>query len=130
MIHLEIMQAKRSRIFSDSNDKKESRCTKSLKLKKKAAPEKTPSSRFGNVSNDEISAMSKGYVPLNTEKNTNWALRVFQEWKSARNKSVALEGNGDICPDDLLDNPHVVLLNFWIPRFIAEVCNKKGQLKL
>ena len=61
---------------------------------------------------------------MNTEKSTVWALRVFHEWKSAQNKSVAVEGKGD---DDLLDNPNVVLLNFWIPQFIAEVRNKKGE---
>ena len=54
---------------------------------------------------------------LNTEKSTVWALRVFHEWK----------GKGDVCLDDLLDNPDV-LLNSWILRFIGKLhINKKVE---
>ena len=42
-------------------------------------------------------------------------------------QSVAVEGKSDVYPDDLLDNPNVVLLNFWILRFIGEVRNNKGE---
>ena len=55
--------------------------------------------------------MSKGYVPLNTEKNS-LGPACFHEWKHAQNKSVAMEGKGDVCPDDLLDNPDVVISGF------------------
>ena len=55
--------------------------------------------------------MSKGYVPFNTEKKHS---SCFSQWKSARNKSVAVvEGKGD-----LLDNPNMVLLKFWIPSLL------------
>ena len=42
--------------------------------------------------------MSKGYVPLNTEKKHSLGPACFSQWKSARNKSVAVEvvGKGNI----------------------------------
>lgn len=35
---------------------------------------------------DEVAEITKGYVPLNTAKNTTWAMRVFKEWRCAQNK--------------------------------------------
>ena len=42
---------------------------------------------FANaVSDEKMAVMLKGYVPPNTQKNTDWAVRCFREWMSARNK--------------------------------------------
>ena len=35
------------------------------------------------VSDQEMAVISKGYVSLNTQKNTDWAVKCFQEWVSA-----------------------------------------------
>ena len=32
------------------------------------------------------------------------------------------------CPEDLLERPDKGKLNHWLSRFVAEVCNKKGEL--
>ena len=38
--------------------------------------------RFKSPTKDyEIAVLSKGVVPKNTEKNTQWAVRVFEEWR-------------------------------------------------
>ena len=42
--------------------------------------------RFGGlIPSEELENMSKGSVPVNTEKNTKWALSTFREWISSRN---------------------------------------------
>ena len=57
--------------------------------------------------------ITKGYVPPNTAKNTTWALRVFEEWRTARNfihDSVSYFGVN-------IDIYHDFLLNIDISRF-------------
>ena len=51
-------------------------------LHKKVKSSTTPSKgRFkAPTSNEEMAVISKGYVPRNTQKNTDWAMRVFTEW--------------------------------------------------
>ena len=68
--------------------------------------------RFKSPSSDkEIKEISKGFVPLNTHKNTNWACNMFLEWKAERNASET----SDLCP------------NYWLCRFVSEVRNQKGE---
>lgn len=66
---------------------------------------------------DEIAKITRGFVPPNAAKSTVWAMRVFHEWCFARNKKTTSE----TCPKDLLNSPDITNLNFWIPRFVAEV---------
>ena len=61
-----------------------------------------------------IDEICKGYVPANTKRNTEWSRRVFAEWRASRDDE-------EVCPPDLLENPNIKKLNFWIPRFINEV---------
>ena len=59
----------------------------------------------------------QGYVLSNTRKSTSWAVRVFQSWREQRNKHVTEQ-----CPEKLLEKPTVELLNYWLSRFVVEVC--------
>ena len=53
---------------------------KCLSLSRKKAL--SPTSRFSTmVGDDEVSSMSKGYVPPNTQKNTDWAVKNFGTWR-------------------------------------------------
>ena len=49
----------------------------------------------------------EGYMPKSTTKSTDWALRVFHAWRKQRN-----EHTDDKCPEKLLEEPQVELLNF------------------
>ena len=66
--------------------------------------------------------MSKGFVPMNTQRNNTWALKLFQEWRADRNKRSEKQ-----CPEDLLDNPDPKKLNHWLSRFVTEVRKQDGQ---
>ena len=48
-------------------------------------------SRFSApVSDDRMREIAKGSVPLNTKKNTAWAVNVFLEWCAARNNQCSV----------------------------------------
>ena len=64
----------------------------------------------------------EGYVPKNTSKSTSWALRVFRTWREQRN-----EHEDDKCPETLLEEPQVELLNFWLSRFVMEARREDGK---
>ena len=87
--------------------------------RKKLKSSVTPSEgRFkAPTSNEEMAEISKGYVPHNTQKNTDWALRVFTEWRAERN----VRDTENHCPEDLVEKPDVDKLNYWLCRFVTEV---------
>ena len=64
----------------------------------------------------------EGYVPKNTSKSTSWAQRVFRAWREQRN-----ERKDDKCPETLLEEPQVELLNFWLSRFVMEARGEDGK---
>ena len=53
--------------------------------------------RFKHSSKEEdILALSKGFVPANTRKNTMWAYKVFSDWLVERNNNAEQQ-----CPENL-----------------------------
>ena len=64
----------------------------------------------------------RGYVPKNTSKSTDWAVRVFKAWREQRSEEI-----DEKCPDNLLEDPSVDALNFWLARFVVEVRREDGK---
>ena len=96
----------------------------SLSRKKKAL---SPTSRFSTmVRDDEVSSMSKGYVPPNTQKNTDWAVKNFGTWHDQRNEKVS--SDDEKCPPDLLSSTAAVLLSKWLCLFVNETRRSDGTL--
>ena len=92
----------------------------------KLAKAKKPglSERFKNPTSDEaMKTITKGYVPPNTQKNTSWAMTVFNEWRLPRNSKCTT----DKCPENLFEEPDLGELNRWVSRFITEVRRKDGK---
>ena len=79
----------------------------------------TKKNRFAYIQKEEMETIRKGYVPPNTEKNTKWALKCFNEWRYTRK-----EKSSEKCPDDLLEAqcPEALLSTF-----IAEVRRVEGD---
>ena len=46
------------------------------------------STQFKIRSDQEMEVLAKGFVPVNTQRNTGWAMRVFQDWKAERSKKL------------------------------------------
>ena len=81
-------------------------------VKEKAKKAVVPAERFKTPTSDEdMTRLCKAYVPPNTKKNTDWALRLFSEWRAERNKKSP---STSLCPDDLLDIPQPESINFWV----------------
>lgn len=79
--------------------------------------------RFNFVSNEELSALSKGVVPVNTDKSTKWALSNFEAWRSARN----VKHPTDQVPDDLFMCTDPATLNTQLSRFVLETRKSNGK---
>ena len=67
----------------------------------------------------------KGFVPKNTEKATNWAVRVFEQWRVERNRATS--DDSEMCPSNLLQCPVQVSFNYWLSRFVVEAHREDGQ---
>lgn len=97
---------------------------KKLSLSKsKKVPVLSPSMRFNTtLTAQEIEKQSKGCVPKNTSKSTEWVYRTFQLWLEQRNKR-----SDEVYPRDVLEkkcDPDV-LCN-CLQRFVGEVRRSDG----
>ena len=85
--------------------------------------------RFGTpVTNEDLEVVRKSGVPKNTSTSTRWALNVWKEWVIAR-KSICLVEDSEkeyVISEKFFDMP-VEAISFWLPKFIVEVRNKKGE---
>lgn len=83
--------------------------------------EPTPSKRkrFSSPkSKVEMKKIGQGFVPKNTQKSTDWAVKVYREWVRERNKRTNSDGE---VPSDLLEHPVDSTLNYWLAQFVFEV---------
>ena len=100
---------------------------KCLSLSRKKKKTLSPTSRFSTmVGDDEVSSMSKGYVPPNTQKNTDWAVKNFGTWRDQRNEKVS--SDDEKCPPELLSSTDTVLLSKWLCLFVNETRRSDGTL--
>ena len=92
---------------------------------KKAKTSMRPSKgRFkAPTTNEEMTVISKVYVPLNTQKNTDWAMRGFMERRAEWNE----RDPGNQCLMDLVEKPDAQQINYWLCRFVTKVRKKDGQ---
>ena len=85
-------------------------------------PFTTEDDRFGPlVTQSQITAVQNSGVPVNTKKNTSWAVNVWTEWADYRRKRCPTE-----CPPHLL-TIQACELNDWLCRFVLEVRRKDGK---
>ena len=84
-----------------------------------------PLNRFNTtVTKAEAGEYAKGYIPKNTEKNTKWAVNVFNLWVAARNSRML----SDKCPEDLLRKSYPKNeLARWLSMFIVEIRRGDGS---
>ena len=83
--------------------------------------------RFGKVVTPEgkLEEYSKGFVPKNTESNTQWALRNFEAWRTWRN-NTATDSSSQV-PNDLLTCNDAGALNHWLSLFVIETKRNDGK---
>ena len=86
----------------------------------------SPSKRFNHtVTSDEIEQQSKGFVPKNTSRSTEWAYRTFKQWLENRNKLPSIER---IYPHDILERAYDAdILCGCLQRFVSEARRSDGS---
>ena len=93
------------------------------KVKKKKLEVASPSRRYADpLSPLKMQRICKEFVSRNTQKATDWARRVFEEWRDNRNKC-----GKEKCPSTLVENPDVGTLNYWLACFVFEVRWADGE---
>ena len=78
--------------------------------------------RFVSLSKDKVQKLSIKFVPKNSKKNTNWAVKNFTGWRDNHNSN-----SEDQCQENLLEVANSVLINKWITRFMAETRHEDGS---
>ena len=68
----------------------------------------------------DMNTLCQPFVPNNTRKQTDWAMNVFESWRSTR--------NGENCPAHLLTKQCTVKeLSDWLCRFVVEARRSDGK---
>ena len=70
----------------------------------------------------ELASCLKGYVPPNTQTNTQWSVKTFNSWMDWRIKAKSV----DPVPKDILTCGDAKLLNKWLSLFVLEPCKLDG----
>ena len=96
------------------------RCAES-KMSSTLAPSNERFSTF--INNEELAILSKGMVPVNTDRNTKWALSNFFAWKEARNQKYP----ENPVPEDLFTCSDPATLNTKLSRFVLEARKANGE---
>ena len=77
------------------------------------------------LSPHEINDCCKPCIPKNTQSNTSWGVRVFNEWVKARNFGAS---SASICPENLLTHSHPIsVLDYWPAAFVLEARRQDGN---
>ena len=77
------------------------------------------------MDNAREEALSKKFVPKNTEMSTQWALSTFLTWRDKCNERFKEEPDKHI-PLDLLGTTDSPTISKWLSLYVAEVQKKDG----
>ena len=93
-------------------------------VKENEKKQKENTDRFSfDIDADDLSKYKEGSCPHNTEKNTEWVLRNFEEWRIARNHKYSEEQ----CGSSVLTTANKTELCKWLCKFVSETCKGDGK---
>ena len=82
-----------------------------------------PANRFeGVTTSDQLATFSEGFVPANTEANTEWAVRNFDAWADWR----IAQNPDDPVPSDILSCGDAVALSKRLSLYVIETWKQDG----
>ena len=99
------LQLKRSRV-----------ATKTVPLEQKKVKNYNERFSFDDVIIEELDAFKEGDCPTNMAKNTEWAVRTSEVWRTARNEKHPL----DLCPSELFSTKDHQEICDWLCKFVVE----------
>ena len=84
-----------------------------------------PANRLeGVTTRDQLATFSEGFVPANTEANTEWAIRNFEAWADWR----ITQNPDDSVPSNILSCGDAVALNKWLSLYVIVMRKQDGGL--
>ena len=94
----------------------------------KNSPRKKPKLRFAPpIDSQQVASASTPFVPKNTAQQTQWSVKVFNDWASHRNSQVT--DAAEKVPDNFLNRIECAtsaqMLNTWLIRFVLEGTRKQ-----
>ena len=96
---------------------KENRPSLSLKKRRKT----TETKRFTFVNPEEVEAEKDKFIPQNTDKSTQWAIKAFTDWLTSRS-----EAGEQVPPENILLTDDRMLLCNWLCTIFIEVRKMNG----
>ena len=97
---------------------------KRLRLSLKRKVDEKKEERFRSTSPKKLRELSSYNPPANTKANTSWAMHNYEQWFNWRSSSAPDES----CPEEvLLPSCSAEVLGKWLPVYITETRNKKGN---
>ena len=94
-----------------------------LQLKKKDSPAESKPRFDFTLDDNDFEEFTRGYVPQDTTYDTQKCVKLFNDWKSARNELF----QENPVPDDILSSSNKMELCKWLCKFAVEVRKKDGQ---
>ena len=88
----------------------------------KSEPHLPSCERFEFTDEETLEKLSKGLIPVNTDRSTKWALKVFELWSEQRNQRFP----EDPVPGDFFSSADPNLLNTHLSRFAVETRKTDG----
>ena len=111
-------------LVEDMDKENDEPVVKRSKIEEVCSVKLSTNSRFDKLTaSPELAKSSKGFVPCNTECNTQWAVRTFttrMEWRNSCKPE-------DPVPQDILTSSNAEALNKWLSLFILEARKKEGS---
>ena len=75
------------------------------------------------TTSDQLATFSEGFVPANTEANTEWAVMNFDAWADWR----ITQNPDDPVPSDILSCGDDLVLNKWLSLCVIEMQKQDGE---
>ena len=75
-------------------------------------------------SQKDIKRSMESGVPEKTRSQTNWAIKVWTEWATSRNRNLLPDEAPFNCEIETLS---AQLINFWLSRFVLEIRRRDGE---
>ena len=76
-----------------------------------------------NVTSDDLTCVMVGETPVNTERSTTWAVKIFDDWRRSRNATATT----DLCPENIFNHEDNSIICQWLCKFVTEVRKMMGQ---
>jgi hypothetical protein len=90
--------------------------------------EKTCNTRFGKaITSKELMTVKESAIAPRTRNSTNWAVKVWTVWATARRSNLVEEGEHEFTLSNDIVSMCAKSIAFWLPKFVMEARKENGE---